>query len=140
MTQKIAFVVGVANKYSIAWKIAQALHRDGSRLFLSYQGERLQESVVDLAATLPGTETLPLDATKDARSPRPSTGSAPNAEDSTGSYIRSRSPSVRNSTAARLRPPATAMPWPRTSRPIRSCPWRAEPSPSWMAARARSSR
>ncbi len=66
MTQKIAFVVGVANKHSIAWKIAQALHRDGARLFLSFQGERLQESVEELAKTLPGTETLPLDATKDA--------------------------------------------------------------------------
>lgn len=64
--QKVAFVVGVANSHSIAWKIAQALARDGARLVLSFQGERLQESVEKLAATIPGAITLPLDASKDA--------------------------------------------------------------------------
>ena len=59
-------VMGVANKRSIAWGIAQALSAAGMRLAFTYQGERLKESVVELAATLPGSLTLPCDVTSDA--------------------------------------------------------------------------
>lgn len=44
--------MGVANKRSIAWGIANALHGAGARLILSYQSERLGENVVELAKTL----------------------------------------------------------------------------------------
>ena len=40
---KKGLVVGVANKRSIAWAIAQAAHREGARLAFTYQGERLKE-------------------------------------------------------------------------------------------------
>ena len=59
-------VMGVANKRSIAWGIAQALSAAGMRLAFTYQGERLKENVVELAATLPGSLTLPCDVTSDA--------------------------------------------------------------------------
>jgi enoyl-[acyl-carrier protein] reductase I len=58
-------VMGVANKRSIAWGIAQALGAAGMRLAFTYQGERLKESVEELAATLPGSLTLPCDVTSD---------------------------------------------------------------------------
>ena len=45
-------VVGIANKRSIAWAIAQALDREGARLLLTYQGERLEENVRALGAML----------------------------------------------------------------------------------------
>lgn len=64
---RVAFVVGVANKHSIAWHIAKALAARGTKLVLSYQGERLKGSVEKLASEIPGTTTLPLDATDDGQ-------------------------------------------------------------------------
>ena len=59
-------VLGVANKRSIAWGIAQALGAAGMRLAFTYQGDRLKENVEELAATLPGSLVLPCDVTSDA--------------------------------------------------------------------------
>jgi enoyl-[acyl-carrier protein] reductase I len=63
---KIGLVVGVANKRSIAWAIAQAWHKAGATLAFTYQGERLRENVEELGGAF-GTETLllPCDVTKD---------------------------------------------------------------------------
>jgi enoyl-[acyl-carrier protein] reductase I len=62
---KKALVVGVANKRSIAWSVAEALHREGARLAFNYQGERLEENVRSLASSLEGSIVHPCDATKD---------------------------------------------------------------------------
>lgn len=63
---KKGLVVGVANKRSIAWGIARVLAHHGAQLAFTYQGERLKESVAELAATLPGKSPLyPCDVTKD---------------------------------------------------------------------------
>ncbi len=62
---KKGLIVGVANKRSIAWSIAEALHREGARLAFNYQGERLEENVRSLAGELPGSLVLPCDVTKD---------------------------------------------------------------------------
>lgn len=65
---KKGLVVGVANKRSIAWAIAQAAHREGAQLAFTYQGERLKESVAELAASLGGTSPLfECDVTNDAQ-------------------------------------------------------------------------
>ncbi|HZM03656.1 MAG TPA: enoyl-ACP reductase [Candidatus Saccharimonadales bacterium] len=63
---KIGLVVGVANKRSIAWAIAQAWHNAGATLAFTYQGERLKENVEELAGTF-GADTLilPCDVGKD---------------------------------------------------------------------------
>lgn len=59
-------VFGVANKRSIAWGIAQALHAAGMRLAFTYQGERLGDTVRELAASLdPDSPVLPCDVTSD---------------------------------------------------------------------------
>src|SRR5579864_6132552 len=47
---KRALVLGVANKRSIAWAIAQALADGGARLAFTFQGERIEQNVRDLAA------------------------------------------------------------------------------------------
>jgi enoyl-[acyl-carrier protein] reductase I len=49
---KRALVLGVANKRSIAWAIAQVLADGGATLAFTYQGERIEKSVRDLAATV----------------------------------------------------------------------------------------
>jgi enoyl-[acyl-carrier protein] reductase I len=50
---KHGLVLGVANKRSLAWAIAQKASEAGADLVLTYQGERLEENVRELAATLP---------------------------------------------------------------------------------------
>jgi enoyl-[acyl-carrier protein] reductase I len=49
---KRALVLGVANKRSIAWAIAQVLADGGARLAFTYQGERIEKGVRELAATV----------------------------------------------------------------------------------------
>jgi enoyl-[acyl-carrier protein] reductase I len=67
LSGKTGLVVGVANKRSISWAIAQAAANQGARLALTYQGERLEENVRELAAGLPDPLVLPLDVTEDAQ-------------------------------------------------------------------------
>ncbi|HEY6552839.1 MAG TPA: SDR family oxidoreductase, partial [Vicinamibacteria bacterium] len=62
---KRGLVLGVANKRSIAWGIAQAVAGAGARLALTYQGERLEENVRDLASSLKDPLILPCDVSKD---------------------------------------------------------------------------
>ncbi len=45
-------MLGVANKRSIAWAIAQRLAAEGAELAFTFQGERIERSVRDLAATV----------------------------------------------------------------------------------------
>jgi enoyl-[acyl-carrier protein] reductase I len=68
LTGKVGLIVGVANKRSIAWAIAQAAAAEGAKLAITHQGERLEENVSELAATLPATADpllLPCDVTSD---------------------------------------------------------------------------
>jgi enoyl-[acyl-carrier protein] reductase I len=66
-TGKHGLIVGVANKRSIAWAIARAVATQGARLAVTYQGERLEENVRELAADLADPLILPLDVGSDAQ-------------------------------------------------------------------------
>ncbi|MGH8227305.1 MAG: enoyl-ACP reductase FabI [Steroidobacteraceae bacterium] len=66
LSGKRALIVGVATERSIAWGIAQALHREGAELAFSYQNERLRERVEPLAKSVDSRITLPLDVGSDA--------------------------------------------------------------------------
>jgi enoyl-[acyl-carrier protein] reductase I len=61
---KTALVLGVANKWSIAYAIAAAFVREGASLLLTYQGERQRETVEELGAALHAAKILPCDVTK----------------------------------------------------------------------------
>lgn len=65
LSGKYGLIVGVANKRSIAWGIAQAASNAGARLAVTYQGERLEENVRELSAALKDPLILPLDVTSD---------------------------------------------------------------------------
>jgi enoyl-[acyl-carrier protein] reductase I len=67
LSNKSGLIVGVANKRSIAWAIAQAASSAGARLALTYQGERLEENVRELSAGLTDPVVLPCDVTDDAQ-------------------------------------------------------------------------
>ena len=62
---KHGLIVGVANKRSISWGIAQAAAAAGARLALTYPSERLEENVRELAATLDNPLILPCDVGDD---------------------------------------------------------------------------
>ena len=62
---KKGLILGIANKRSIAWGIAQSVSREGARLAVTYQGERLKENVEELAASLSEPVILPCDVARD---------------------------------------------------------------------------
>jgi enoyl-[acyl-carrier protein] reductase I len=63
---KFGLVVGVANRRSICWSIAQAAARAGARLALTYPSERLEENVRELAANLENPVILRCDVSNDS--------------------------------------------------------------------------
>lgn len=65
MEGKKGLVVGVANRRSIAWAIAQRVAEQGAQLALSYQNERFGENVQDLAKGLDNPLLVQLDVTND---------------------------------------------------------------------------
>ena len=62
---KTALILGIANKWSLAYAIAQAFRREGAKLILTYQGERLKETVEELGAELGATAIANCDVTKE---------------------------------------------------------------------------
>src|SRR6476661_1108713 len=65
LQNKTGIIFGVANKRSIAWATAQALHEAGARLAFTYQGERLKDNVEGLTkAEMPDSPLISCDVTK----------------------------------------------------------------------------
>lgn len=58
-------IFGVASKRSIAWGIAEAMHREGATLAFTYQNDRLKDRVVDMAAACDSSLVLPCDVSED---------------------------------------------------------------------------
>lgn len=63
---KLALIAGVANKRSIAWGIAEELHRQGVKLAFTYQGDRVEKNVRELAASVDSDICVEMDARDDA--------------------------------------------------------------------------
>jgi len=61
LERKTAIVLGVWNKWSIAYAIAQAFVREGATLLLTYQNERAQPAVEELGQQLGATGLFPCD-------------------------------------------------------------------------------
>ena len=64
---KRALIVGVATDRSIAWGIAQAMHREGAELAFSYVNDKMRERVEPLAHSLGSRLTMPLDVSADGQ-------------------------------------------------------------------------
>src|SRR6476660_1179740 len=62
---KTGLIMGVANKRSIAWGIANAANKAGARLILTYQNDRLGENVRELVPQLNNALVLPCDVASD---------------------------------------------------------------------------
>lgn len=65
MQGKRVLIVGLASSRSIAWGIARAMHREGAELAFSYQNEKLQSRVEEMAAECDSDITLELDVGSD---------------------------------------------------------------------------
>src|SRR5438045_5994264 len=63
---KRGLVLGVANKRSIAWAIAKRLADGGAQLAFTYQGERIEKSVRELAESVSSPLVTELDVRDDA--------------------------------------------------------------------------
>ena len=66
LESRTAVILGLANKWSIAYAIGEAFHREGARIILTYQGERQKETVEQLGAGLGATRFIECDVSKDA--------------------------------------------------------------------------
>ncbi len=55
LSKKNILIMGLRNKWSIAWGIAKALHSEGANIIFTYQGEREKEGAEELAKDLPGS-------------------------------------------------------------------------------------
>jgi enoyl-[acyl-carrier protein] reductase I len=67
LSGKRALIVGVASDRSIAWGIAQAMHREGAELAFTYVSDTFKDRVQPLADSLGSKLVLPLDVTNDAQ-------------------------------------------------------------------------
>ena len=65
LESKLALVLGIANKWSLAYAIAEAFSRAGATLALSYLGERQKGSVEELSQGWNVAAMLPCDVTKE---------------------------------------------------------------------------
>ncbi|MDH4236820.1 MAG: enoyl-ACP reductase [Nitrospira sp.] len=65
LSGKKGLIIGVANKHSIAWAIAQSVASQGAQLLFNYQNERLRQNVEELAATVPGARAYACDVGSD---------------------------------------------------------------------------
>ena len=127
---KQALVLGVANQRSIAWAIAKRLADEGASVAFTYQGERIEKNVRDLAATVDSPLVTECDVRSDDDLARvfSETSATPSEAGSTSSSTRSRSPPPRISKGGSSTRHATASGWPSTSARTRSSPARAPPS------------
>ena len=66
MAGKRGLIMGVLNKNSIAWGIAQALANQGAEIALSYQGESIKKRVEPLATEIGVTTLVDCDVTNAA--------------------------------------------------------------------------
>jgi enoyl-[acyl-carrier protein] reductase I len=63
--KKRALIVGVANERSLAWAIAQSLHKQGVELAFTYVNEKMEDRVRPLAQSLGCTLVFPCDVSSD---------------------------------------------------------------------------
>jgi enoyl-[acyl-carrier protein] reductase I len=66
LQDKNILVTGLLSNRSIAYGISKAMHREGARLAFSYQGERIEDRVRELASDFGDCPVLPCDVSSDA--------------------------------------------------------------------------
>lgn len=62
---KLALILGIANRWSLAYAIAQAFSREGATLALTYLGEKQKQTIEEITNSFSVAQILPCDVTKD---------------------------------------------------------------------------
>jgi enoyl-[acyl-carrier protein] reductase I len=62
---KTAVLSGIANKWSLAWGIAESLSREGASLIVTYLNEKQRETITPILSGMNVEQMLPCDVTKD---------------------------------------------------------------------------
>jgi len=62
---KTAVIAGIANRWSLAYAIAQSFSREGASLVLTYVNDKQRETIETITTEMPVVKMLPLDVTKD---------------------------------------------------------------------------
>src|SRR5581483_751005 len=62
---KTAVIAGIANKWSLAYGIAESFAREGASLVLTYLNEKQRETIASISGEMPVAKMLPCDVTKD---------------------------------------------------------------------------
>ena len=65
LSGKRILITGVASKLSIAYGIAQAMHKQGAELAFTYQNDKLKSRVEEFAKDLGSSIVLPCDVAED---------------------------------------------------------------------------
>jgi enoyl-[acyl-carrier protein] reductase I len=65
MQGKRVLIVGLASNRSIAWGVAQAMHREGAELAFTFQNDKLQSRVETMAAECGSNITIECDVSSD---------------------------------------------------------------------------
>lgn len=65
LQDKRILIVGVASNRSIAWGVAQAMHREGAQLAFSYQSDKLLSRVQECATLCGSDRVFPCDVASD---------------------------------------------------------------------------
>jgi enoyl-[acyl-carrier protein] reductase I len=64
---KRALITGIASQRSIAWGIANAMHREGAQLAFTYPNDRMKDRVDEAANAFGSNIVLPCDVAEDAQ-------------------------------------------------------------------------
>ena len=62
---KTAVIAGIANRWSLAYAIAESFSREGASLVLTHVNEKQKETIASITGHMPVVKTIPLDVTKD---------------------------------------------------------------------------
>lgn len=62
---KTAVIAGVANRWSLAYAVAESFAREGATIVLTYLNEKQKETVQSMLGDIPVAKMLPCDVTKD---------------------------------------------------------------------------
>jgi enoyl-[acyl-carrier protein] reductase I len=65
LTGKTAVVSGIANKWSLAYGIAESFAREGASLVLTYLNEKQRDTIASIVDSMTVVKLLPCDVTKD---------------------------------------------------------------------------
>lgn len=65
LANKHILITGMISNRSIAYGVAQAMHREGAKLAFTYQGERVKDRVTEMAREFDSTLVFPCDVASD---------------------------------------------------------------------------